>query len=358
MENSNILEHMLSLMSRPAFSVEDGVITHLNYAAQAMHIQLGTEIKSMLPDAWEDYQNFQGGCLYLPIEIMQIKNGASITQVNNAHIFIVEDSAASAQLNALALAGVELRMNLSNLNAAFESSLNNIEHRTPESAQLAGHIHRSLHQMHRVVNNMSDAAYWGRGVNTFRQMDVAGFYNEVMEKTAEYLSAANIQLHYTKVDEPIYTRASKEMLERAIYNLVANAAKFSKRGTPLQVSLEKSKNRLIFTVENTGHGLNPDSLINAFNHYLRKPTAQDARIGIGLGITIVRSTALAHNGTVMIYPVDADTTRVVMTLAIDKGEETILRNNQCTIDYTGGKDTALIELSEVLPASIYENEII
>ena len=358
MENSKTIEHMLSLMTRPAFSVENGVITNLNYAAQAMQIQLGTDIKSMLPNAWEDYQAFKGGCLYLPIEIMQIKNGASVTQVENAHIFVVEDSTESAQLNALSLAGVELRMYLSNLNAVFESSLHNQTHNTPKAAQQAGQIHRCLHQMHRVVNNMSDAAYWGRGLNTFAQMDVAAFYNEVMEKTAQYLSTADIQLNYTKADTPMYTRASKEMLERAIYNLVANAAKFSDRGTPLEVSLVRADNRLVLTIENTGHGLHADSLINAFNHYLRKPTAQDARIGIGLGITIVRSTALAHNGTVMICPVDANTTRVAMTLAIDKGEDTILRNNQCAIDYTGGKDLALIELSEVLPASIYENEIV
>jgi len=73
-------------------------------------------------------------------------------------------------------------------------------------------------------------------------------------------------------------------------------------------------------------------------------------------MVLIRNAAAAHGGTVLIDQPEGSGTRVTMTLAVRQNTGTQLRSPVLRVDYAGERDHCLLELSETLPAHLYETE--
>jgi two-component system sensor histidine kinase MprB len=82
-------------------------------------------------------------------------------------------------------------------------------------------------------------------------------------------------------------------LERALANLVDNAAKFSPPGSPIEVALEGRR----VSVRDHGPGIDPADRGRVFDRFYRAGAARQLP-GSGLGLAIVRQVVEAHGGTV------------------------------------------------------------
>ncbi len=85
----------------------------------------------------------------------------------------------------------------------------------------------------------------------------------------------------------------REALERAVRNLLENAAKWSPAGGRVVVRVTDGE----VTVRDEGPGIDENDLPHVFDRFYRAPTAR-AVPGSGLGLAIVRQVAEAHGGTV------------------------------------------------------------
>ena len=89
-------------------------------------------------------------------------------------------------------------------------------------------------------------------------------------------------------------------LQQVIWNLLANAAKFTPRkGAAVQISARRTASHLRITVKDSGEGIDPTFLPHVFEPFRQAETPQ-TRVhgGLGLGLSIVRYIAEAHGGTV------------------------------------------------------------
>ena len=86
--------------------------------------------------------------------------------------------------------------------------------------------------------------------------------------------------------------------------------------------------------------------------YIHRGGLEDKRNGLGLGMLLIRSTAALHGGTVLIDHPENTGTRITVSFTIRQNNAT-LRSPRMRIDYAGERDHGLIELSDVLPASLY-----
>ena len=80
-------------------------------------------------------------------------------------------------------------------------------------------------------------------------------------------------------------------LDRAVANLLDNAAKWSPPGGAVEVGLRDGE----LTVRDRGPGIAPEDLPLVFDRFYRAPGAR-GRPGSGLGLAIVRQVAEAHGG--------------------------------------------------------------
>lgn len=360
MERKESMADIINLMIQPAFTVKDGIIDLINEAAKQYTLETGMGISDLLATGTIEYRELTDGCLYLMLSICGVPCGASVHRMNDFDLFVLEEESDQAELQAMALAAQELRAPLSSVMAVADQLFPVAnEENEPGMEEQISRINRGLFQMLRIVSNMSDAyRYYNQKDQRQAVVELRRFVEEIFEKTTEMLRKANIELHFTNLDRPVYSLADGEKLERAIYNILSNAVKFSNRGSCIDARLTCRNNMLYLTVHDSGSGIDPDIRRNIHNRFRRRPGLEDNRFGIGLGMVMIRSAAAAHGGTVLLDHPNGCGTRLTMTIAIRQQADSELRSPVLRVDYAGEHDHPLLELSEVLPADLYKPDII
>jgi two-component system sensor histidine kinase MprB len=110
--------------------------------------------------------------------------------------------------------------------------------------------------------------------------------------------------------EESLVRGVPASIERAISNLLDNAAKWSPPDGEIEVTVRDG----VVTVRDHGPGIEADDLPFVFDRFYRAPAARRLP-GSGLGLAIVRQVAETHGGTVTAERADGGGTRLRLTLA-------------------------------------------
>lgn len=357
MDHTDSVKQMLNMLTYPAFTVADGKISYCNECATTLFLLPGTDIYSILLTGKDEYAEFTDGHLYLTIAVGGYTREVTVVSLDGNHLFLLSDENIPAQLQAISLAAQQLRMPLSDLIATTSLLLPKSAENGDRNTQMQiAQATRSLHQLMRIVGNMSDAArYQAEPSSNMFAVDATCLFAEVMEKAATLLSGMNITLLYEGPTTPVCLLADGERIERAVYNLISNAVKFSPGGSTIQATLKRKKDLLFFTLTDPGERIAQEAQANVFNRFMRQPGLGDSRFGLGLGLNIVHNTATAHGGTVLLENPPSGGLRITMTLKIRQSASTMVRSPY-RLDYVGGHDHGLVELSDVLPASAYEKQ--
>ncbi len=345
----------LELIDYPAFCVKDGAIIATNTLAEQRQIQVGTDISEIVTEHRDIYQSFESGNLYLNINVCGVPCPASVVRTRECDIFHIRRTEDDDALQALALAATQLRIPLANLMTVSDQLFANMG-TEGEAAQLqASQINQNLYRLLRIVSNMSDAGgYTQVGKTGIQAADLTSLLAEIMEKAQSFFTNTGTKLIYNGPTEPIFSAVNPEKIERAVYNLLSNAAKFSREGSTVNASLAANDNRLTFTLCNANAEDLPKQ--GLWQQYRREPGIEDPRHGLGLGMTLASAVATFHGGTILVDNPAAGQTRIIMTIPIVKGNADNLRSPIMQMgDYAGGRDRGLIELAEVLPTESYRN---
>jgi signal transduction histidine kinase len=93
------------------------------------------------------------------------------------------------------------------------------------------------------------------------------------------------------------------MIEKAIFNLLSNAFKYTSINGVIMINLSKfreSDNEYVkISVINTGQGISNENLSKVFDRYYQVNNVQNKNIeGTGIGLALVKSFVELHNGRV------------------------------------------------------------
>ncbi len=349
---------MLDLMVRPGFCVKDNRIVKVNQAAESHMLAVGGDVSALLSTGQEEYAAFTGGCLYLTLLISGQDWGASVTRMGDFDVFLLEQEADQAELQAMALAARELREPLTSVMTTADRLFPMVALQDdPATRDQVARLNRGLFQMLRVISNMSDAnRYSAAPVSRQETRDVTAILEEVFSRAAELVTYTGLTLTFANLPEPVYTLVDGEKLERAVLNILSNAIKFTPKGGTIAASLTRRGSKLYLTVQDSGQGVAENLKSSVYSRYLRQPAIEDSRFGIGLGMVLIRSTAAHHGGTVLMDQPEGKGARITMTLAIRQSGSASMRSPIFRVDYAGERDHSLIELSDCLPAQLYDTK--
>ena len=88
-------------------------------------------------------------------------------------------------------------------------------------------------------------------------------------------------------------------LQQVVWNLIANAIKFTPKGGRVAVRLEREAGCARITVSDTGKGISADFLPHVFDRFRQADSSSTREHGgLGLGLAIVRHLVELHGGTV------------------------------------------------------------
>jgi two-component system sensor histidine kinase MprB len=117
------------------------------------------------------------------------------------------------------------------------------------------------------------------------------------------------EISYSAELEPTTVRGVPSTIERAVGNLLDNAAKWSSPGAVVEVDVRDGR----LVVRDHGPGIPDEDLPYVFDRFYRARAARGMP-GSGLGLAIVRQVAEAHGGDVVAERADGGGTRMVLTL--------------------------------------------
>lgn len=337
---------LLNLLQCPAFIVSEGCIAQLNPAAQAMAICPGQSVDTLFDTHKEALASLDDGCLYLEAQVAGQTFGAGAVRTAEGILVLLDAQPEGEALRALSLAAREMRGAM----VGMQLSLDEL-HKTGGNEKTAALLERSLHQMLRLVCNMTDA---GTLPSQNRQeiLDLDSWMEELTEKAAASAEALGVSIRYSGSGKAMLTLCDEELLERAVLNILSNSLKFTPAGGAITVKLTAVGRYAQIQITDTGSGIAAEMRSSLFHRYLRQSAIEDSRFGVGLGMVTVRKAALAHGGTVLVDAPQGAGTRVTLTIAIRQDCD-ILRSPMMLIDYAGEHDRIKLELSDVLPLESY-----
>lgn len=359
MEQNNLNAGILDMITQPAFTVKDGTIVQVNEAAQKYLLEPGIQIEDILLTGKREYAEFREGDLYLTVSIANLPCGTVVRRMDQLDVFTLQQETDQAELQAMALAAQGLRAPLSKVMTIADQLFPVTDAENPDAKDQIAQINRGLFQMLRVVSNMSDAyRYHQRGDSKMAMTNITGFLEEVFSKASDLLQYGERELHFENLDQPIFSLADREMLERAAHNMISNAVKFSPKGGRIDARLWRRNHMLYLMVQDNQEEPNENLRGNLYDRFLRRPGLEDQKFGIGLGMVMIREAAAAHGGTVLIDHPEGCGTRVTLSMTIRQNVDNMVRTSSLQVDYSGERDHALIELSDVLPNGLYTADMI
>jgi two-component system sensor histidine kinase KdpD len=126
--------------------------------------------------------------------------------------------------------------------------------------------------------------------------------------------------HQLRIDVPdkLYVRADIAMMEKVVSNLLENAAKYSKPGSPITISAEETNDKVLLSIADQGAGIEPSEQALIFERFYRGRSQALGTSGTGMGLAISRAIVDAHGGSI---GVTSQTGRgSVFTLTMPKAE--------------------------------------
>lgn len=150
------------------------------------------------------------------------------------------------------------------------------------------------------VNTMLDISEMEAGVRKLNLEDVD--FRQLVEESCELFSPAlaerglALSCHFNGA---VRVHVDKQLLRRAICNVLDNAVKYSERGCEISISLYSTSDGAELTVTDSGCGIAPNDLPHVFDRFFRGDRARSLN-GNGLGLGLVRAILAAHGGDVSV----------------------------------------------------------
>lgn len=353
-ENESVA--MIEMFAYPVFCVQDGIITDRNHYAEKRQITTGTPIVDLILDGVEEYKHFHDGCLSLNLQICNIRFIATVLHTQDKDVFHLQSEYNCPEFRTMALIAQQLRQPLADVMCLTSNLFSDTAIRaTSKTRSQVAQINRGLLNLLRQLSNLSAVSSFSKErLYSKETRNVTAIFDELFDRAQVFISQTGRILNYTSLNESVYSFVDVEMLERSVWNLLSNAVKFSPCDSKIIAKLLRNGNKLYFSIESQVDHVHTESQHSFFFRFVRDAEIEDGRNGIGLGIPLAQYTAAAHNGTLLMDHPRQDTIRFTLTLQIQQGNASSLSPIFHT-DYLGGYDHCLVELSDVLPSSAYED---
>jgi two-component system, OmpR family, sensor histidine kinase MprB len=205
----------------------------------------------------------------------------------NTMLCALEDSL-ETQRRFVADASHELRTPLTSLQTNIEV-LKEQERLAPgQRAKLFADLEREAHEMRDLITALLELA---RGDAAQERVPVQ--LDELVESAVERARGRFPNVRFEAHMQPTEVEGIPERLDRAVWNLLENAGKWTTPGSTVEVDVAGGEVR----VRDHGPGIAAEDREHVFDRFYRAASAR-ALPGSGLGLAIVHDVAAAHGGTV------------------------------------------------------------
>jgi len=172
----------------------------------------------------------------------------------------------------------------------------------PERAELAtAAIGRSASVLAHMIDDLLDTSRILKGAVrlALRPVDLAAVAQGALDAVRPLAATKNVHVAFDAVAGARTVSGDADRLQQVIWNLLANAIKFTPEGGRVNVVIESVNDHMELRVVDTGCGISSDFLPHVFERFRQAEGATTQRhTGLGLGLSIVLQLVELHGGTV------------------------------------------------------------
>ncbi len=171
-------------------------------------------------------------------------------------------------------------------------------------------------RLSRLVTELAKLADLETRVLDLRPVDLEELAKEAVDVVASTYPDRRMTVEFPSVPWPVpAVWGDSDLLLVALYNVVANAAKYSDPGAHIEVRAAENEGWVTLEISDTGWGIAADELAGVWDELARGTNTRGAE-GSGLGLSIVRVVTERHGGVAFIRSEPGQGTRVVLRLRV------------------------------------------
>jgi signal transduction histidine kinase len=130
-------------------------------------------------------------------------------------------------------------------------------------------------------------------------VDVDALVQEAVEQIQPFALSKNQDLSTQIAPDLPQIFADRDLILRVLTNLLDNAVKFTERNGRIALSAEQVRDKVVFTVADTGMGIRPEYRQRIFERFARLENANGVK-GTGLGLAFCKLAVEAHGGHIWV----------------------------------------------------------
>ena len=160
-------------------------------------------------------------------------------------------------------------------------------------------ITHCYYKMMRMLNNASLVLSFAENSALFapEEMDMVRFLTAQLDTVSMLCPSIDFRLNFEEI-HPIV--ADSRMVELLVMNLISNCIAHARGCTRVRLSLMETRENLILSVDDDGCGIAPGDLGTVFDRYCHGFDMGSMLSGAGLGLTVARTVAQLHKGTLLL----------------------------------------------------------
>lgn len=317
---------MLDDVGRPV------ALSHPDFTAEWKHPFVGTEIGELLPH-WE-----AAAYLLNPNRLNESARTAKLTlglliatlvvAIGIGGTLIVSDLSRELRLarqktDFVSNVSHELKTPLTSIRMFSELLSENRVSDPSKQRSYLNIITAETARLTRLINNVLDFSRMERGEKKyeFRDCDLAQLARDSFESYRPHLENSGFRLECHIPDNPVPIRGDCDALAQVILNLLSNAEKYSpeRREITLELALTNDSDTAEVRISDRGIGVSRSDQERIFEKFYRAHDSLSSGIqGSGLGLTLARQIARAHEGDVLYHPREGGGSSFVLKMRLKR----------------------------------------
>jgi PAS domain S-box-containing protein len=254
-----------------------------------------------------------------------IINSKAFYDNNNEYLFSLTTVFDRTEINRIEKALIEAQEKANSANQAKSEFLSKMSHelRTPLNAifTLSGVLSRSLgtkipeeehsyleiiqrsgNNLLELINDLLDISRIeaGRAELLIKNVNLYEVIENMIEMMKPLCAKKNIELNFSPNEEELFVVSDENKLVHIFQNLIGNAIKFTEEGY-VTISIAKTNNSVIVSVQDTGIGIDETNLALIFDEFRQADQNITKKYGgTGLGLAIVKKYLELLEGSIIV----------------------------------------------------------
>jgi cell cycle sensor histidine kinase DivJ len=167
-----------------------------------------------------------------------------------------------------------------------------------------------------IINTLSELSFIESGIwdEKAEDVDMAALLRDIAKNSEALALSREIGISLVLPESVRPFRCDRNLVTKALENLMNNALLFSPKGGAVELSLSFAGEFLSISVKDTGPGFEEEKLPHVSEGYFQGEELPDGRKGTGLGILISRRIAERYGGALAVESTVGEGSRFTMTL--------------------------------------------